>query len=126
VARAFTSVPGARSREEFLAGLRAGRSIPKGRSGSYARLTSEVARIFAAGYGEARRELVSGRGSLLRLSLSAALAPLLPLIPLVTLAVYAHELYFGRRQFRALQSACGWPRPVSRPARLGASLEEAA
>lgn len=126
VARAFTSVPGARSREDFLAGLRIGRSIPQGRCGSYARLTTEVVRIFAAGYAEAGQELVAGKGSLLRLSLSAALAPFLPLIPLFTLAVYARELRFGARQFRAFQSACGWPRPVSQPAPLGASLEEAA
>ncbi len=126
VARAFTSVPGVRSREEFLAGLRLGRSIPRGRSGSYARLTTEVARIFAAGYAEAVHELVAGRGSLLRLTLSAALAPFLPLVPLFTLAVYAREIQFGARQFRDFQSAYGWPRPVSRPAPVGAALEEAA
>ncbi len=126
VARAFTSVPGARSREEFLAGLRLGRTIAKGRSGGYARLTTEVARIFTAGYAEAVHELAAGGGSLLRLSLSAALAPFQPLIPLFTLAVYARELHFGARQFRAFQSAYGWPRPLSRPAPVRAALEEAA
>ena len=39
VARAFTTVPGARTREDFLAGLRTGLCVPSGRSGSYARLT---------------------------------------------------------------------------------------
>ena len=126
VARAFTSVPGARSREEFLAGLRIGRCVTQGRSGSYARLTTEVARIFAAGYAEAGHELVAGRGSLARLAACAALAPCLPLVPLFTLAVYARELHFGARQFRAFQAAYGWPQPVARKAPVGASLEEAA
>ena len=126
VARAFTCVPGARSREDFLAGLRAGSCIPKGRSGSYSRLTTEVVRIFAAGYAEAVRELAAGRGSLPRLALSAALVPFLPLIPLVTLAIYAGELRFGARQFRAFEAACGWPMAEARRAPLGASLEEAA
>jgi hypothetical protein len=61
VARAFTTVPGARTKEEFLAGLRTGLTVPSGRSGSYARLTSEVVRIFAAGYVETARELSRGR-----------------------------------------------------------------
>src|SRR5262249_33283731 len=44
VARAFTCVH-ARDRAEFLEGLRAGLTIPAGRSGSYARLTAAVARL---------------------------------------------------------------------------------
>jgi PHP-associated len=126
VARAFTTVPGARSTSDFLAGLRAGLSVPSGRSGSYVRLTSEIAHLFADGYAEAVRELAAGRGSILRLTLSAALAPLLPLIPLFTLAVYARELRFGARHFRAFQAAHGWPRPRLRPAPVGLSFEEAA
>jgi hypothetical protein len=126
VARAFTTVPGARNKEQFLAGLRAGRTLPAGRSGSYARLTSEVALIFGSGYAEAFRDLIAGRGELARLALSALLAPFLPLIPLVTAAVYARELRFGAAVFRAFQSAYGWPRPTARPAPVGASLGEAA
>jgi hypothetical protein len=125
VARAVTTVPGARSKEEFLAGLRAGRCLPAGRSGSYARLTTEVALIFAAGYAEAARDLLAGRGSALRLCVCAALAPFLPLIPLFTAAVYARELRFGAGLFRGFQSAYGWPRPKARPAPVGASLGEA-
>ncbi|HEY6547669.1 MAG TPA: PHP-associated domain-containing protein, partial [Vicinamibacteria bacterium] len=55
VARAFTTVPGARTKEEFLDGLRRGLTVPVGRSGSWARLTSEVGRIFAAGYRDGLR-----------------------------------------------------------------------
>ena len=128
VARAFTTVPGARTKEEFLAGLRKGLTVPSGRSGSYARLTTEVTRIFAAGYAETAREALAGAGSLLRAAAAFALVPFLPLLPLVTLAVYAHEVHFGRRHFRAFQGAFGWPAlPSERKAPAGAaSLGEAA
>jgi predicted metal-dependent phosphoesterase TrpH len=128
VAHAFTTVPGARTKEEFLAGLRTGLTVPSGRSGSYARLTGEVSRIFAAGYAETARELQQGAGSVLRLAASLAMAPLLPLIPLFTLGVYLHERRFGARHFRAFQEAFGWPAlPSGRPAKtLAAPVEETA
>jgi predicted metal-dependent phosphoesterase TrpH len=128
VARAFTTVPGARSKEEFLAGLRTGFAVPSGRSGSYARLTGEVARIFAAGYAETAREALAGAPSAARVAASLVLAPFLPLIPLFTLGVYAHERRFGSRHFRAFQEAFGWPAlPSGRPSAIGAtSLGEAA
>jgi predicted metal-dependent phosphoesterase TrpH len=113
VARAWTSVEGARTKEDFLDGLRRGLTIPAGRSGDYARLTTEVARIFAAGYAEISRELARGMAPALRLAASAVLAPFLPLIPLFTLGVYAHEVRFGLRHFRAFQQAFGWPVPPS-------------
>jgi predicted metal-dependent phosphoesterase TrpH len=128
VARAFTTVPGARTKEEFLAGLRSGLTVPCGRSGSYARLTGEVSRIFAAGYAETARDLLQGAVSPLRVAASLALAPLLPLIPLFTLGVHVHERRFGARHFRDFKRAFGWPalpseRPWMPPA---ASLGEAA
>jgi predicted metal-dependent phosphoesterase TrpH len=128
VARAFTTVPGARSKEEFLAGLRTGLTVPSGRSGSYARLTGEVVRIFTAGYAETLRELRAGAPSFARVAASLALGPFLPLIPLVTLAVHLHERRFGTRHFRAFQEAFGWPAlPSERQSGLGAaSLGEAA
>jgi hypothetical protein len=121
VGRAFTTVAGARSREEFLDGLRRGWTVPAGRSGSYARLTSEVVRVFAAGYRETLSGLLGGSLPAPRLAASALLLPLLPLIPLVTLAIYAHELRFGARQFRALQQAFGWPASTAAPSSLGAA-----
>ena len=127
VARAFTTVPGARDRHDFLAGLRAGLCVPAGRSGGYARLTDEVSRIFVAGYGETWRALGRGEARPLQVAASAALAPLLPLIPLVTLFIHVRELAFGRRQFRAFQQAFGWPASEPRRPALGARrLEEAA
>jgi predicted metal-dependent phosphoesterase TrpH len=112
VARAYTVVPGARTKEEFLDGLRRGMTVPRGRSGSYARLTSEVTRIFAAGYRDTVREIVAGSATPLRTLATAAIAPLLPLLPLFTLAVYARELRFGARQFRALSRARGWAEKI--------------
>jgi len=127
VARSFTTVPGARDRQEFLAGLRAGLCVPAGRSGGYVRLTGEVARIFVAGYGETWRALGRGEAHPLQVAASAALAPFLPLVPLVTLFIHVRELAFGRRHFRAFQQAFGWPASEPRRPALGARrLEEAA
>jgi predicted metal-dependent phosphoesterase TrpH len=112
VARAWTAVPGARTKAEFLDGLRHGLTLPRGRSGTYRRLTSEVVRIFAAGYAEMGRALVGGGAPPLRLAASAVLAPFLPLIPLFTLGIYAHEERFGARHFQAFQQAFGWPVPT--------------
>jgi predicted metal-dependent phosphoesterase TrpH len=128
VARAFTTVPGARTKEEFLAGLRTGLTVPCGRSGSYARLTGEVARIFAAGYRETLRDALCGVPSPLRLAASLVMAPFLATIPLFTLGIHAHERSFGDRHFRAFQEAFGWPTLPSQrsAAAFTPSLEEAA
>jgi len=106
VARAFTRVPGARSKEQFLAALRCGLTLPAGRSGDYAKLTSEVARIFVAGYRETAGEVRAGSFSALRIAASLALLPLLPLLPLFTLGVYLHELRFAAVHYRALAAQC--------------------
>jgi hypothetical protein len=111
---------------EFLDGLRAGLCAPSGRSGDYARLTTEVARIFAAGYAETARELRAGRGSALRVAACAALLPLLPLVPLFTLGVHLHERRFGARLWRAFQSAHGWAPPSGRQAPARVPMREAA
>jgi predicted metal-dependent phosphoesterase TrpH len=121
VARAYTVVPGARSKEEFLEGLRLGLTVPRGRAGSYARLTSEVGRIFAAGYRDAAAPGLGDAAAGWRLLALLALTPLLGLIPVVTAAVYLHERRFGPRQFRRLQLAQGRldepfvPRPLAPP-----------
>ncbi|HVO10478.1 MAG TPA: PHP-associated domain-containing protein [Vicinamibacteria bacterium] len=106
VARAFTRVPGARTKEQFLAALRCGLTLPVGRSGSYAKLTSEVTRIFTAGYRETAGEVRAGAASALRVAASLALLPLLPLLPLFTLGVYLHELRFAARHYRQLAAQC--------------------
>ena len=118
VARAFTTVAGARTKAEFMDGLRRGLTVPVGQSGSYARLTSEVTRIFASGYADAAAEVAQGSPCARRLLALLALCPLLPLIPLVTAFVYLHERRFGDRHFRAFEASVGVsvrPRTLSLP-----------
>ena len=106
VARAYTEVAGARDRSDFLEGLRRGLTVPGGRSGTYARLTAEVTRIFAAGYLDAARQPF---GDFRRAAALLGLFPLLPLIPVVTAFIHVHELRFGARLFRQFQETFGWP-----------------
>ncbi len=114
VGRAYTTVAGARSREEFLDGLRRGLTVPSGRSGTWGRLTAEVARIFALAYQDVLNEAARGTDVPKGL-LALALVPFLPLIPLFTAGVLAHERRFGIRHFRAFQSTFGWPVERARP-----------
>jgi hypothetical protein len=107
VGRAFTTVPGARTKEEFLEGLRRGLTVPVGRSGSWTRLTSEVSRIFVAGYADGLREAAAGRPRALQLLALVGLLPLLPLIPVVTALIHVHERRFGEDQFRAFEASVG-------------------
>jgi len=68
--RAYTEVPGAQTKEEFFAGLRAGRGRLRGLAGSWLHLT---------------RDVVAIGGALAREHpLAIALAPLLPLAPVAT------------------------------------------
>ncbi len=70
--RTWTRVPGARTREEFLRGLRAGHGRVEGEHGSYATLTAAVWRTAVSCLRESHR--------------AWPLLPLLPLIPAITLA----------------------------------------
>jgi predicted metal-dependent phosphoesterase TrpH len=122
VAGAWTVVPGARTREDFLDGLRRGLTLPAGRSGGYARLTADVIRIAAGAYRSATRECLHGPGGAARLLAMLAGLPFVPLIPLVTAAVFLHEQAFARSHDRAFRAegrhscggfGCG---PLGRPA----------
>lgn len=112
VARAYTRVPGARTREEFLEGVRHGRCAAGGESGSYLRLTADVLRVFAGGCAWNGRHMLDGPREAVVAALMLGLIPALPLLPLVTAAFHAREYAFARRFFRRFQSA---PRPVRRP-----------
>jgi predicted metal-dependent phosphoesterase TrpH len=105
VARAYTVVPGARTREEFLDGLRRGFTLPAGCSGGYARLTADVARVAAGAYRGAARCGLRSPGAAARLAGLLAVLPLMPLLPLMTAAVFLHEQVFARRQERAFRAA---------------------
>jgi predicted metal-dependent phosphoesterase TrpH len=113
VARAFTIVPGATNREDFLAGLRRGLTIPAGGSGSYARLTADVVRLFLGGYAENARLAGAGLAPALRFAALLAALPLMPLLPLVTAGIYADELLFGARHHRRYEAASGGLGPAA-------------
>jgi predicted metal-dependent phosphoesterase TrpH len=77
-----TEVPGARSKTEFLEGLRRGRGQVEGKSGSFGRLTMDVLQIAAALMEEKPAALL--------------LAPVVLAVPVVTLLNYAIEDLFAR------------------------------
>lgn len=80
---ACTEVPGARNREEFLAGLRCGRGRVIGQSGTYAKLTCDVFRVAAA--------VIASK------PWCAALAPLLIAVPAFAAANFTAERAFARK-----------------------------
>jgi predicted metal-dependent phosphoesterase TrpH len=101
--RTYTSVPGARTRAEFLEGLRRGRAATAGESGNYWKLTRAVLDIACDLMRERRWTRV--------------LAPLLAGVPLAILANLASESAFaycwGRRTQRLsapLPAACALER----------------
>jgi predicted metal-dependent phosphoesterase TrpH len=95
---AYTEVPGARDKEEFFAGLRAGCGRVAGESGSFTKLTRDV---YLIAY-EMMREK----------SWTALLAPLAVLIPAITCWNYCDERIFSRRWARQI---LGEPEARKRP-----------
>jgi len=83
LATAFTEVPGARDKEDFLAGLRSQRSRAVGESGNYWKLTRDVLLIA----GDMMREQ----------RWTALLAPLALLVPAAIAFTHAQEVAFVRR-----------------------------
>lgn len=82
VATAWTEVPGARTKDDFLEGLRQRRGLVRGEHGNYGKLTSDVCRV-------ALEMMCAERSKFL-------LAPLLVLIPIVTLTNVLGEAWFAR------------------------------
>jgi hypothetical protein len=80
---AYTKVPGARNKEEFLAGLVAHRASTHGTSGGYFRITRDVFCIIAKMFQERPSTLL--------------LSPLALLVPVATLAAVLDEALFARR-----------------------------
>lgn len=120
VARAFTEVPGARTREDFLKGLRQGRTLARGRSGSYARLAGAVAAVFSGAVRE--NATLAGRSlpDLARFAGVVALLPVLLLSPGLALYSYARERVMAdvhHRRYRASLTDRG-RRPLGSAAKL--------
>jgi predicted metal-dependent phosphoesterase TrpH len=106
VAGAFTIVPSARTREDFLDGLRRGLCLPAGSSGSYRRLTRDVAHIMAGAYRVRSRRAAESREAFGRFAFMLAALPVaLPLLPMVTACLYLHEQAFARRLYRLSRPA---------------------
>jgi len=83
VGTAFTEVPGARDKDEFFAGLKAGRARVAGESGCFSKLTRDV---FLIAFEMIREK-----------SWTALLSPLAVLVPAVTYWNYRDEHAFARR-----------------------------
>jgi predicted metal-dependent phosphoesterase TrpH len=79
----FTQVPGSRTVEEFFQGLRAGRGLIHGQSGSYAKLTLDIWRFAGALLGEQ--------------PLAAAILPFTLLMPLITAGHWLNEIRFCKK-----------------------------
>jgi predicted metal-dependent phosphoesterase TrpH len=125
VARAFTCVQ-ASGRADYLAGLRAGLTIPAGHAGSYAALTADLARLAVFAAFDHVRQVVRGYPrARARLAALALLAPFAVLLPLVTAVVYADEQLFAWRHHRrfaaALPRAGGGAAPLPCPRAAGVS-----
>jgi predicted metal-dependent phosphoesterase TrpH len=96
VARAYTTVPRAQNRAEFLEGLRAGFTVPSGGAGSYGRLTDAVFRVFAGALRESASLALTSARNFGRFGAVASVIPIVALIPIATLLSYAHESWGGR------------------------------
>jgi predicted metal-dependent phosphoesterase TrpH len=122
IAHAFTHVPGARDREEFLAGLRAGLTIPRGGAGSYARLSRDVFSVFR---GTLSENVSRALGSARDFARFAAMAPALlavPFIPLIAVASYVHECLGGRIHHSRYQASLATRKLPTRRTPLRPSL----
>jgi predicted metal-dependent phosphoesterase TrpH len=102
--RTYTSVPGARTRREYLEGLSQGRTSTVGESGDYWKLTRAVLEI--------ARDLMRER------RWTVLLAPLLAGVPLVILANLARETAFAHKWGRRTAQ-------VSKPLPASCALERA-
>jgi predicted metal-dependent phosphoesterase TrpH len=90
VGTAYTEVPGARNKDEFMAGLRAGYGKPGGQSGNYAKLTRDILMLCGEMMYEDHWTVV--------------LAPLLALVPAIAAVNYFLDRRFIARWGAAINS----------------------
>jgi len=106
VGRTYTEVPKARTAEDFLAGLRAGRGEIHGDHGSYGKLTADVYRIV--------------RGMFAEQPWTLPLMPLAALIPAFTAGHWLNEMRFCYKWSRRVATREKQPRM---PWSLGSGME---
>lgn len=109
LATAYTEVPRARTKDDFLAGLRAKTALVRGTSGGYMRLTRDVLWITSKMFQERPWTLL--------------FSPLALLVPAVIVATFLDEALFARRwsaRVNASQRADSesWESLASRPAEV--------
>lgn len=102
----YTEVAGARTAEEFLAGLRAGQGVIHGADGSYRKITADVYRITRAMFCDQ--------------PWTWALSPLAALLPLFTAGHWLNEIRFCRKWSNLLEGRDERPRKLWR---IGSKLE---
>jgi predicted metal-dependent phosphoesterase TrpH len=96
VAQTFTEVPAARTVDEFLTGLRAGRGLVHGENGNYFKLTADIFRF---------------AGSLLKEKPWAALMlPLTVFVPAITAGHWLNEIRFCKQWTHRLEGEAKEPR----------------
>lgn len=96
VARTYTEVPGSRTVDEFLSGLRSGRGVVEGVHGSYGKLTADVYRVAGAVFAEQPWLL--------------AILPLTVLIPAITAGHWLKEIRFCKKWTAHLEAEAKQPR----------------
>lgn len=96
VALTYTEVPGARTVEEYFAGLRAGRGVVHGEHGSYAKLTLDIFRF--------------ATGLLKEKPWAAPILPLTILVPAITAGHWLNEMRFCNLWAARLEGKAKRPR----------------
>ena len=96
VGQTFTEVPGARTVDDFLNGLRAGRGVVHGENGNYMKLTADIFRF---------------AGSLLREKpWAAVILPLTVFVPAITAGHWLNEIRFCKQWTQRLEGEAKQPR----------------
>lgn len=96
VAQTFTEVPGARTVDEFLTGLRSGHGVVYGENGNYVKLTADIFRF---------------AGSLLREKpWAAVMLPLTVFVPAITAGHWLNEIRFCKQWTQRLEGEAKQPK----------------
>jgi len=96
VAETYTEVPGARTVDEFLIGLRAGRGLVHGENGHYMKLTADIFRF---------------AGNLLREKpWAAVMLPLTVFVPAITAGHWLNEIRFCKQWTQRLEGEVKRPK----------------
>lgn len=113
VGRTYTEVPHARTREEFMTGLRVGRVVVHGREGTYMRLARDIIQVTTAFYAERTRMLLQRPACWRNHAVVACAVAGLPLVSVAFIVAAAHFMLEDRFNRSLLFDL------VARPATVG-------